>query len=125
MFVVHFILGEYYLLLFFTKVNKSIESASSAQENSPHLQPKAKEEPRTTPPIGSVPSQNHPPSISLRPSEQEAEEELAILFLRLSTSLDAEPKVQAPPAGVISRTLRIQRSKIRSKPKVKSRADPS
>ena len=97
MFVVHFILGEYYLLLFFTKVNKSIESASSAQENSPHLQSKAKDEPRTTLSVDAVPSQHHPSSISLRPSELKAEEGLPIPFLRLSTSLDAEPKVQAPP----------------------------
>gem|GEM_PF-2632563 len=69
MFVVQFILGEYYLLLFFTKVNKSTESASSAQENSPHPQPQAREEPHSTPPVGAVPSQNHPPSIFLRPSE--------------------------------------------------------
>lgn len=96
MFVVHFILGEYYLLLFFTKVNKSIESASSAQENSPHLQPKAKEEPRTTLARRRSPIPESPSSISLRPSEGVAEEGLPIPFLRLSTSLDAEPKVQAP-----------------------------
>lgn len=95
MFVVHFILGEYYLLLFFTKVDKSIESTSSAQENSPHLQPKAKEEPRTTLPVDTVPSQNHPPSISIRPSELEAEEGLPILFLRLSTRHEVLPKVCA------------------------------
>ena len=93
MFVVHFILGEYYLLLFFTKVNKSIESASSAQENSPHLQPKAKEEPLTTLPVDAVPSQKHPSYISLWPSELEAEEGLPILFLRLSTRHEVLPKL--------------------------------
>ena len=125
MFVVHFILGEYYLLLFFTKVNKSIESASSAQENSPHLQPKAREERRTTRPIGSVPFQNHPPLFPSVPRKEWQKKGYRFPSYVSALVSTQSPKYRLHPAGVISRTLRIQRSKIRTKSKEKSGAHSS
>lgn len=65
------------------------------KRDSPQLQPKAKEEPRTTLPADAVPSQKHPSYISLWPSELEAEQGLPILFLRLSTRHEVLPKVCA------------------------------
>ena len=126
MFVVHFILGEYYLLLFFTKVNKSIESASSAQESSPHLQPKAKEEPRTTLLVGSVPSQNPPPSIfPYAPRNKRRKKGYRFSSYTSDLAMKLIPKYALHPSGVISRVPKLQRNKIRSTSKEKSRADPS
>ena len=126
MFVVHFILGEYYLLLFFTKVNKSIESTSSAQENSSHLQPKAREEPHSTPPVGSAPYLRI--TLPLFPSYPRNEwQKKGYQFPSYVSALAStqSPKYTLYIAGVISKTPRIQRSKIRSSSKEKSGAHSS